>query len=37
MLLLGAGASQAFGIGDLEVLTKKIMVRLKEEGYENLI
>lgn len=37
MLFLGAGASKAVGIGDLKDLTDEIMVRLKKEGYEDLI
>ncbi len=37
MLFLGAGASKAVGIGDLQELTKHIMTRLQKEGYEDLI
>jgi hypothetical protein len=37
MLFLGAGASKAVGIGDLKDLTDEIMVRLKKEGYDDLI
>jgi hypothetical protein len=37
MLFLGAGASKAVGIGDLQELTKKIEVQLEKKGYKNLI
>jgi hypothetical protein len=36
-LFSGAGASKAVGIGDLKELTDKVKVRLKEEGYGDLI